>query len=291
MCSAHACARRHVASSYASRSRKAARPSASNVSHAVDRSRRRVARGHVAEVDDRAQASVVDEQVGRVRVAVQPERRAVPVGCARPARASARGCGRRRAGRARRGARAARARAGAIGTPRTGLTGASSGAGRCSATKTSARCVGPRGPAGARGCGARRRRRTTARRSTSTGRPADGAPTRTGTGTSTGRRGASTGSHCCSWLTRGAAISRTGNRGGQVVAHPPQGVVPARAGPGQRQVGQVGVLLGQERAGEVLGDLDLGDGVDHVSGPTRCGGRRTARPSRARRTCGRARCR
>ena len=125
----------------ASRSRNAARPSASNVSHAVDRS-------------EAGSPDVTSPKSMTARS--RPSCTSRLAGCGSPCSQSA-GPSQARGGgevapaledavgvgqpQAAPGARAAAPRAARCGTPRYGLTGASSAAGRCSATNTSASCV------------------------------------------------------------------------------------------------------------------------------------------------------
>ena len=211
MCSAQACARRQVASSCASRSRNAAAAVGVEREPGGRQVGRRVAGGHVAEVDDRAQPAVVHQQVGGVRVAVQPQRRAVPRGRGgqvAPALEDAVGLGQRRAAPAARAAAARAARSARRGTGSPGRRPGRGGAAR----RTPRPAAAPTPSGSPPGCGGRRRRRTTGRRSTSTGRSTTARRPGPASGTSTGSRGARTGSQRCSWSTSGAATARTGNR-------------------------------------------------------------------------------
>ena len=251
MCRAHACARRQVASSYVEPVPEG-RPTVGVEREPRGRQvGRRVARRHVAEVDHRAQRAVVHEQVGRVRVAVQPERRTVPRGRVGQVAGTARGRG-PRPGRSRRVEPLERSGRGGPGCRGTGSPERRRAPGGAARAKTSASVRGPGRRARRPACGARRRRRTTGRRSTPTGRSPTGTPTRTGTGhVDRQARGRGRGATACSCATSGAATARTGNRAARsspirhsALSQP----VPAQV---SGQVGEVGVLLAQQRADEL----------------------------------------
>ena len=91
------------------------------------------------------------------------------------------------------------------------------------------------------------------------GNRAEGSPRRCGTGTGSRRRGARMDSQVCSFAQQPiCGLRRPGQPDGEVVAEPPQLVVPAPRADLHGVIGQVGVLVAQQITHQLSGDLLLG---------------------------------
>ena len=169
----------------------------------------RVSRAHVAKVDHAAEIAIPRQEISRVQVPVQPQRRTCPV---RPASASS---------------QTSRTASGSEINPRSLVSfrkcakpwslsasrpprlfrpaGASSGAGRCRAARKAARVSAASGPrvAGERSAGSPATQVVTIQ---GRGNRSEGWPRRCGTGICNGRRGAMAGSKACS-LRRSSSAS------------------------------------------------------------------------------------
>ena len=87
-----------------------------------------------------------------------------------------------------------------------------------------------------------------------------GHASRTGAGIGIGRIRASSGSQRCSCSTRSAPSLTARQPDDKFVAEAEDRVVPSERQRRQRKVGEIGMLLGEQRPDEIVRDVDLGGG-------------------------------
>lgn len=220
----------------------------------------RVARAQGPEVDDAAEGAVAGEDVGGVQVGVEPQRRAVPGGCGDGVLPDRTGGVRVRD----------QAQTGGFGKLRgeaVGVVGEwSAGARRCSGRGGAVK-GGEEGRQGPGGCGAGGGcqvgggTRDPEGDGPGAGEPVRGLaqPLRHGDGQrEAGREGGQPGVFLAQQIAR--PLGRPGQPDGQVVAEPPQLVVPAAGTQAQRAVREVGVLLAQQITDQFGGDPGVREG-------------------------------